>query len=291
MSATITSLEEVPLAGSCILADNALTTASNNTITFPSTTSTLATAAQVSSLESRVNGARGALVFDTQADMNTFLADSTNTATLTVGQNLYIRELDVPDYWWDGTQACELETQKVNLTEYVTLTGTETLTNKTLTTPTISQIKKGSYTLTLPSKTGTLATTSDLSSYVTLTGTQTLTNKTLTTPTISQIKNGSYTITLPSETGTLLTNTDVSAIASDVSVMKSDVSSISSNVSSINSSFSSELIKAAFPVGAVIERLSNTNPRNTTGFAGTTWSNFATQTLGSYTVYYWRRTA
>ena len=52
-----------------------------------------------------------------------------------------------------------------------TLTGTETLTNKTLTTPNISSIIN-SGTITLPTTTGTLAT---------LTGTETLTNKTLTT--------------------------------------------------------------------------------------------------------------
>jgi hypothetical protein len=34
-----------------------------------------------------------------------------------VGQNLYIREVDVPDYWWDGTAAQELETQ-VDLSGY-----------------------------------------------------------------------------------------------------------------------------------------------------------------------------
>ena len=52
-----------------------------------------------------------------------------------------------------------------------TLTGTETLTNKTLTTPNISSIIN-SGTITLPTTTGTLAT---------LTGTETLTNKTITT--------------------------------------------------------------------------------------------------------------
>ena len=61
----------------------------------------------------------------------------------------------------------------VDLSSYATKTGTETLTNKTLTAPTISSITNGSYTLTVPSKTGTLATTSDipaspdLSSYAT----------------------------------------------------------------------------------------------------------------------------
>lgn len=33
-----------------------------------------------------------------------------------VGTNLYIRELNVPDYWWDGSQPQQLETQKVSLT-------------------------------------------------------------------------------------------------------------------------------------------------------------------------------
>ena len=84
MTATITALDGVPFAGTCILTDNSLTTSSNNTITFPSTSSTLATAAQVSSLESRLNGASGALVFNTQADMNTFLSNSSNTSSLTV---------------------------------------------------------------------------------------------------------------------------------------------------------------------------------------------------------------
>lgn len=36
--------------------------------------------------------------------------------TIKVGTNLYIRELNVPDYWWDGTRPQPLETQKVNLT-------------------------------------------------------------------------------------------------------------------------------------------------------------------------------
>ena len=46
----------------------------------------------------------------------------------------------------------------------VTLTGNETLTNKTLTTPTISSIKNGSATLTLPSTTSTLARLTDIPS-------------------------------------------------------------------------------------------------------------------------------
>jgi trimeric autotransporter adhesin len=58
-----------------------------------------------------------------------------------------------------------------------TLTGSQTLTNKTLTAPVISTITNTG-TLTLPTTTGTVALTSDIT--VTATSTTTLTNKTLT---------------------------------------------------------------------------------------------------------------
>jgi hypothetical protein len=61
----------------------------------------------------------------------------------------------------------------------VTETATQTLSNKTLTTPIISSISNTG-TLTLPTSTGTLALTSDIT--VTDTSTSTLSNKTLTAP-------------------------------------------------------------------------------------------------------------
>jgi hypothetical protein len=64
----------------------------------------------------------------------------------------------------------------------VTLDNSVTLTNKTLTTPTISSIINTG-TITLPTTTGTIALTSDI--LVTPTSTNTLTNKTLTTPSIT----------------------------------------------------------------------------------------------------------
>ena len=74
-----------------------------------------------------------------------------------------------------------------------TLTGTQTLTNKTLTTPIISSISNTG-TLTLPTSTDTLVGRAT---------TDTLTNKTLTTPIISSISN-SGTLTLPTSTDTLV---------------------------------------------------------------------------------------
>lgn len=59
-------------------------------------------------------------VFDTLADLELALEDVEFTSKLVLGDNLYIRATDVPDYWWDGNQKQELETQKVDLTEYAT---------------------------------------------------------------------------------------------------------------------------------------------------------------------------
>jgi hypothetical protein len=121
--------------------------------------------------------------------------------------------------------------------DFATISGSETLTNKTLTTPVISSITNGAATLTLPTSTGTIALTSDIAAgIVTETGTQTLTNKTLTSPVVSGLTlsdsgiviegssadahettltvtnpTADRTITFPDETGTVqLRVTDVS---------------------------------------------------------------------------------
>ena len=75
----------------------------------------------------------------------------------------------------------------------VTTVDTQTLTNKTLTTPVISSISN-SGTLTLPTATDTLVGRAT---------TDTLTNKTLTSPAISTISN-TGTLTLPTSTDTLV---------------------------------------------------------------------------------------
>lgn len=62
-----------------------------------------------------LEGSAPGLVFDTVADMEAYVAE--HSAELKVGQNLYIREVNVPDYWWDGTAVQELET-KVDLSGY-----------------------------------------------------------------------------------------------------------------------------------------------------------------------------
>ena len=64
-------------------------------------------------------------VFDTKADMDLWLTKETNTAKLNLGDNLYIRDTGVPDYWWDGENVQQLETQKVDLAEYAKFTDLE----------------------------------------------------------------------------------------------------------------------------------------------------------------------
>lgn len=68
----------------------------------------------------------GALVFDTKSDLDTWLENESNVSKLKVGQNIYIKAADTPDYWWDGTGLQVLETEKVNLDGYVTDTELST---------------------------------------------------------------------------------------------------------------------------------------------------------------------
>lgn len=58
-------------------------------------------------------------VFNTKQEMDNWLSDSTHVSTLHIGDHLYIKNTDEFDHWWDGEQARELETQKVDLSEYV----------------------------------------------------------------------------------------------------------------------------------------------------------------------------
>jgi len=64
-------------------------------------------------------GKSRARVFATESALDTWLLDSENIASLQIGDNLYIEETDKPDYWWNGTNKVKLETEKVDLTDYV----------------------------------------------------------------------------------------------------------------------------------------------------------------------------
>ena len=57
-------------------------------------------------------------VFETVDDLDAWLIVQDNVDELILGDNFYIKDLEVPDYWWDGTQKQPLETQKVDLSGY-----------------------------------------------------------------------------------------------------------------------------------------------------------------------------
>lgn len=61
-----------------------------------------------------------ALVFDTKEALDAWMKDANNVNNLKAGQNIYIKEENTPDYWWDGTELQPLETEKVDLDGYVT---------------------------------------------------------------------------------------------------------------------------------------------------------------------------
>lgn len=69
-------------------------------------------------------GRNRALCFFTKQELDNWLngdfqrEDGKTKADLQTGDNLYIVEVGVPDYWWDGEQIRPLETQKVDLSEY-----------------------------------------------------------------------------------------------------------------------------------------------------------------------------
>lgn len=64
-------------------------------------------------------GKATAYIYDTVEDLDTSLTDKEFVSNLVVGDNFYIRALDVPDYWWDGTQKQQLESEKPDLTNTI----------------------------------------------------------------------------------------------------------------------------------------------------------------------------
>lgn len=81
----------------------------------------------INEVNSIAKGAGNGRVFNTVTDLDAWLAIPENIELLKIGDAFYIVELGIPDYWWDGTQKQELETQKVDLTEYYNKEETDNL--------------------------------------------------------------------------------------------------------------------------------------------------------------------
>jgi len=145
----------------------------------------------------------------------------------------------------------------------VTLTGTQTLTNKTLTSPVIGTIVNTG-TLTLPTSTDTLVGRAT---------TDTLTNKTLTSPVIATIVN-TGTLTLPTSTDTL-----VGRATTDTLTNKT-VNLTSNTLTGTIAQFNTALSDANFATIAGTETLTN---KTLTAPVISTISNTGTLTLPTST--------
>ena len=73
----------------------------------------------VGSITEIASGKCRAEVFNTVDELDEWLKNETNTATLKVGDVFLIRAVNVPDYWWDGSAKQQLETTKVEIA-YIT---------------------------------------------------------------------------------------------------------------------------------------------------------------------------
>jgi hypothetical protein len=71
-------------------------------------------------------GKSRARVFATKSALDTWLLDSENVASLQIAITSILKNRQ-PDYWWNGTTIKELETQKVDLSNYYTKTEIDTM--------------------------------------------------------------------------------------------------------------------------------------------------------------------
>ena len=65
-------------------------------------------------------GRATAYIYDTVEALDTDLSNPEFVAKLVKGDNFYIKALDVPDYWWDGAEKQQLETEKPDLSGFIT---------------------------------------------------------------------------------------------------------------------------------------------------------------------------
>jgi hypothetical protein len=191
---------------------------------------------------------------DPTADRTATFPDATGTIVLdSATQTLTNKTIAFGSNTVSGTLA-EFNTA-VTDANLVSLDGSETLTNKTLTSPVISTIVN-SGTLTLPTSTGTIALTTDIpAGVVTESGTQTLTNKTLTSPVVSGLTlsdssiiiegstandfettltvtdpTADRTITFPDQTGTVALTSYVDSVAEGLHIHASVVAATTTNI-------------------------------------------------------------
>ncbi|KAA6357147.1 MAG: hypothetical protein EZS28_047326, partial [Streblomastix strix] len=88
--------------------------------------SSLVTQPQLQEVRDIAQGKSKGQVFATTDEMNTWMEDQENVAKLSIGDNLYIVDKEVMDYWWDGTNLRVLETELPDMSNVVTTLGAAT---------------------------------------------------------------------------------------------------------------------------------------------------------------------
>ncbi|KAA6387367.1 MAG: hypothetical protein EZS28_017108 [Streblomastix strix] len=88
--------------------------------------SSLVTQPQLQEIRDFATGKSNAYVFSTQSELNDWMAVQDNVAKLVIGDNLYIVDKEVTDYWWNGTDIKVLETELSDMSNVITTLGTAT---------------------------------------------------------------------------------------------------------------------------------------------------------------------
>ncbi|KAA6357876.1 MAG: hypothetical protein EZS28_046597, partial [Streblomastix strix] len=88
--------------------------------------SSLVTQPQLQEVKDIAQGKSKGYVFATTDEMNTWMEDQENVAKLSIGDNLYIVDKQVMDYWWDDTYLRVLETELPDMSNVVTTLGAAT---------------------------------------------------------------------------------------------------------------------------------------------------------------------
>ncbi|KAA6384693.1 MAG: hypothetical protein EZS28_019780, partial [Streblomastix strix] len=88
--------------------------------------SSLVSQPQLQEVRDIASGKSKGYVFATMDEMNTWMDDQENVAKLAIGDNIYIVDKQVMDYWWDGSNLRALETELPDMSNVMTILGAAT---------------------------------------------------------------------------------------------------------------------------------------------------------------------